>query len=267
MGLHGHPDTTTTTTWMRTELVAASLTALLSLATATHTRAALQLRPSAAVRARHRCVVLQAEPTASRRGRLRFAATRGPASWLETKDGPWSPGYWVEIEGGPDDGRDVVIDLADVGPGLKEGNLCCVVLGEDGSRWRCVALDDPIAPGAAQPAPTAAWRAIAQQAARPLSVVAATVALGVCLSQSAPRPSAQESLLRCPNPSPDPNPNPNPNPNRRACCGALTLALTPTLTPALTLTGEPVAVRASALRFHRKGGPTRRGGVARRMRP
>ena len=201
---------------MRTELVAASLTALLSLATATHTRAALQLRPSAAVRARHRCVVLQAEPTASRRGRLRFAATRGPASWLETKDGPWSPGYWVEIEGGPDDGRDVVIDLADVGPGLKEGNLCCVVLGEDGSRWRCVALDDPIAPGAAQPAPTAAWRAIAQQVARPLSVVAATVALGVCLSQSAPRPSAQESLLRCPNPSPDPNPNPNlkPDPNQ-----------------------------------------------------
>ena len=244
-GLHGHPDTTTTTTCMRTELVAASLTALLSLATATHPRAALQLRPSAAVRARHRCVVLQAEPTASRRGRLRFAATRGPASWLETKDGPWSPGYWVEIEGGPDDGRDVVIDLADVGPGLKEGNLCCVVLGEDGSRWRCVALDDPIAPGAAQPAPTAAWRAIAQQAARPLSVVAATVALGVS------------------NPNPNPNHNPNPNPNqplprsrwecashsprhapalRRACCGALTLALTLTLTPTPTLTGEPVAV-------------------------
>ena len=183
---------------MRTDLLlVGALAALLSLATATHTRAALQLKLSAVVRARHRCVVLQAEPTASRRGRLRFAATRGPASWLETKDGPWSPGYWVEIEGGPDDGRDVVIELADVGPGLKEGSLCCVVLGEDGSRWRCVALDDPTAPGAAQPAATAAWRAIAQQVARPLSVVAATVALGVCLAQFAPRPEAQESLLRC----------------------------------------------------------------------
>ena len=174
--------------------------ALLSLATATHTRTSLQLKPSALVRARHRCVVLQAEPTASRRGRLRFSATRGPASWLETKDGPWSPGYWVEIEGGPDDGRDVVVELADIGPGLKEGSLCAVVLREDGSGWRCFKLDGALAPEAAQPADSAAWREIVQKAARPLlrplGVVAATVALGSALSQFAPRPDAQESLLR-----------------------------------------------------------------------
>ena len=173
---------------------------LLSLATATHARTSLQLKPSALVRARHRCVVLQAEPTASRRGRLRFSATRGPASWLETKDGPWSPGYWVEIEGGPDDGRDVVVELADIGPGLKEGSLCAVMLREDGSGWRCFKLDGPLAPEAAQPADSAAWRGIVQKAARPLlrplGVVAATVALGGALSQFAPRPDAQESLLR-----------------------------------------------------------------------
>ena len=150
--------------------------ALLSLATATHTRTALQLKPSALVRARHRCVVLQAEPTASRRGRLRFSATRGPASWLETKDGPWSPGYWVEIEGGPDDGRDVVVELADIGPGLTEGSLCAVVLREDGSGWRCFKLDGALAPEAAQPADSAAWREIVQKAARPLLRPLATCA-------------------------------------------------------------------------------------------
>ena len=159
--------------------------------------AALHLKPSALVRARHPYVVLQAEPTPSRRGRLRFAATRGPASWLEKNDGPWSPGYWVEVEGGPDDGQDVGIDLADVGPGLKEGDLCCVVLGEDGSRWRCVAPDNPMAPEAAQPVAAAAWHARARQVAQPLSVVATTVCLGVLLTQFAPRPAMQENLLRC----------------------------------------------------------------------
>jgi len=106
----------------------------------------------------------------------------------------------VEIEGGPDDGRDVVVELADIGPGLTEGSLCAVVLREDGSGWRCFKLDGPLAPEAAQPADSAAWRAIVQKAARPLlrplGVVAATVALGSALSQFAPRPDAQESLLR-----------------------------------------------------------------------
>ena len=182
--------------------MAGTAVVLLSLATATHTRAALQPKPPACVRARHPYVLLQAESTSSRRrGRLRFGATNGPASWLERNDGPWSPGYWVEVEGGPDDGRYVVIALADIGPVLKEGGLCCVEpLGEDGSRWRCVVPDDGTVPSAVQLSAAATWRARARQVARPLSVVASTVALGVCLAQFAPRPGEQESLVRCERP-------------------------------------------------------------------
>ena len=62
------------------------------------------------------------------RGRLMFGAARGPSNWLPENDGStWSPGYWVEINGGPEDGRSIVVSLDDVA-GLREGDLCSVEL-------------------------------------------------------------------------------------------------------------------------------------------
>ena len=179
--------------------MAGTAVVLLSLATATHTRAALQPKPPACVRARHPYVLLQAESTSSRRrGRLRFGATNGPASWLERNDGPWSPGYWVEVEGGPDDGRYVVIALADIGPVLKEGGLCCVEpLGEDGSRWRCVVPDDGTVPSAVQLSAAATWRARAASRAaserRRLHCRAGRVPRTVC---AAPRRARKPGPVR-----------------------------------------------------------------------
>jgi hypothetical protein len=60
------------------------------------------------------------------RGRLFFGATQGPASWREDRDGPWSGGYWVEAVGGAADGVTVVLSLDQIGPGLKEGDLCII---------------------------------------------------------------------------------------------------------------------------------------------
>ena len=135
-----------------------------------------------------------------RYGRLRFGATKGPSWWLESEHGPWSPGYWVEIEGGA---QSITIALDDVARGLKEGDMCGVELVDGEARWRCA----PLPPDRRQQPPEAsetsgvAWRLQPleqlQKAARPLSVVVGVVAMGLILAHFAPSPSARESLERC----------------------------------------------------------------------
>lgn len=140
---------------------------------------------------------------ADRVGRLRFGATRGPSWWQESEHGKWAPGYWVEVVGGAHDGQSITIALGDVGRGLREGDLCCVELvdGEASPRWRC----DPLPPDWRQQPPEAReasarrlqiWKQL-QKAARPLSIVAAVVMMGLVLAHFAPSPSPRESLERC----------------------------------------------------------------------
>ena len=129
-------------------------------------------------------------------GRLRFGASSGPASVRRGRDVEWQGGYWVEVEGGPLDGEEIVVDLEDVGPGLTEGDLCCVEMVDE-SRWRCVTSEGrPAAPQQSADS-NAFWMARVRQLAQPLAVILATVAFGATLSHSAPRPSAEESLERC----------------------------------------------------------------------
>ena len=64
-------------------------------------------------------------------GRLRFGAVRGPKGWESERDGPWKPGYWVEIEGGLDEGATVLIqDKSRIAPGLAVNDLCAVEFDE-----------------------------------------------------------------------------------------------------------------------------------------
>ena len=129
-------------------------------------------------------------------GRLQFGASSGPSWWQEDRDGPWKPGYWVVVEGGANDGQEVVIALADVGAGLKQGDTCVLEPLEDGSGWRCVASSAG-PPAAAPKERRRPWVDRARQAARPVSVVVATVAVGFAFAQFAPRPDARENLERC----------------------------------------------------------------------
>ena len=74
-------------------------------------------------------------------GRLQFGATRGPRTWQTDRDGPWVPAYWVEIQGGLDDGEVVLIpDKARIARGLSAGDLCAIEYDVEGAR--CIALEE-----------------------------------------------------------------------------------------------------------------------------
>ena len=63
----------------------------------------------------------------ARLGRLRFGAAKGPKTHEPERDGPWRPGYWVEIDGGRDDGAVVLIpDRSRIADGLAENDMCAV---------------------------------------------------------------------------------------------------------------------------------------------
>ena len=141
------------------------------------------------------------------RGRLCFGAARGPRWWNAERDGEWSPGYWVEIEGGRDDGLALLVAKDDVGAGLMAGDKCCVELF-DGEHARCMPLGDAAAQqGGIEAAKDARGSGlVAAMRSRPsaMRVAGAQVgsALGIAatamlLAYFAPQPSLEESLARC----------------------------------------------------------------------
>lgn len=121
-------------------------------------------------------------------GRLRFGATRGP-SWWTDRDGPWSPGYWVEIEA---TGQEILVARDDLA-GLKEDDVCMVELVEDGSRCRCV----PLSPDAPIARRRSAAERLAARLVMPAGVVAAVTIAGLILSNNAPAPDAVFARDRC----------------------------------------------------------------------
>ena len=56
------------------------------------------------------------------RGTLCFGATRGPKSWIAARDGEWAAGYWVELEGGADDGLAMPLPKESIAKGLQAGD-------------------------------------------------------------------------------------------------------------------------------------------------
>ena len=159
----------------------------------------------AALRTATPCIRMQQQQRPPQQlGRLRFGAARGPEEWIVDRDGEWSPGYWVELEGGPDDGRTIPVPLAQIEDGLKEGDACAIenlddADDADGTRVRCVkpspltgfrfenSSTPPMAPGSVA----------LRNAARPVVTVVVVLAAGLVLSRFAPRPSLLESQQRC----------------------------------------------------------------------
>ena len=114
----------------------------------------------------------------------------------------------MEVIGGVADGREIVISLEQIGPGLKEGDACIIEELEDGSVC-CMPVprEGPeVATAGLSMGSTASANSLAgereivqrlREAALPLSIVAATVAMAALFAHYAPAPSAQETRERC----------------------------------------------------------------------
>jgi hypothetical protein len=149
-----------------------------------------------------RCPVLRL--SLQQAGRLRFGAAQGPPSWNTDRDGPWSPGYWVELEGGPNHGRTLVVTMDSIDSGLKEGDWCGVESLDDIAQLRCVALPDPEATASAITSRLQNGdrsRAAIQDVLRattPIATMLVTVlAVGFLFARFAPQPSIVERQQRC----------------------------------------------------------------------
>ena len=132
------------------------------------------------------------------RGRLCFGAARAPSTWLVDRDGPWNGGYWVEIEGGEDDGLQIALLTENIEAGVKEGDLCYVV--EEGeSGVRCLPI--PVA----ERSDTFRFGAKAKRQrkklisdiGRPVSILAIVLAAATLFTQNTPSPGGAELAERC----------------------------------------------------------------------
>ena len=132
--------------------------------------------------------------TQVRFGRLCFGAAKGPKSHEPERDGPWRPGYWVEIEGGPDDGASVLIpDRSRIADGLAVDDRCAIEFDEDGAR----AVPAPTSSGFRYESPPSLARRVLESAARPVGVVLAVLVASAVLVDYAPQPTAREQAERC----------------------------------------------------------------------
>ena len=129
------------------------------------------------------------------RGRLRFGAARGPSDWLAERDGTWTPGYWVEIEGGTDDGACHLVQTVDVSPGLSDGDICGVEIDGTGTA-RAVPADSDVRTFRFEHDEAARSRLLARLL-QPAAIICATAAFAALLAAYAPPPSARESLEQC----------------------------------------------------------------------
>ena len=128
----------------------------------------------------------------ARLGRLRFGAAKGPKTHEPERDGPWRPGYWVEIDGGRDDGAVVLIpDRSRIADGLAENDMCAVEYDEDGARAVLVASGFRY-----ESEPSLAERVL-ESAVRPIGIALAILAASVVLVHYAPQPTAREQAERC----------------------------------------------------------------------
>ena len=139
-------------------------------------------------------------------GRLQFGATRGPRTWHTDRDGPWVPAYWVEIQGGLDDGEVVLIpDKARIARGLSAGDLCAIEYDVEGAR--CIALEEneyataeaAVKTGFRFETPSTRGFAdrLLRSAAKPIGITLAIVAAGAVLVGLSPPPDAREQTERC----------------------------------------------------------------------
>ena len=134
------------------------------------------------------------------RGRLCFGATRGPPSWVEEHDGPWSAGYWIEVVGGADDGLTIPVPLDGIARSLREGDMCEVVEDTQSGAIQCNALSvhEADAPAESfrfeQKKRNDRWL---QLALRPAAIGLVIFAAAFLFAQNAPTPTASESLERC----------------------------------------------------------------------
>jgi len=133
------------------------------------------------------------------RGRLCFGAARGPRSWVDEVDGPWRPGYWVDIEGGAEDGKSLLVSTENVAPGLQPGDACGVKLDADGLP-RCVPLSADVMEAESAfrfERERARWERLVASLAQPVATATAILAFAGLLATFTPTPGAQESRERC----------------------------------------------------------------------
>ena len=131
------------------------------------------------------------------RGTLRFGAVRGPSNWVAERDGTWTPGYWVEIEGGIDDGAYHLVQTANVSPGLISGAFCDVEIDETG-RTRAVPADAiaKVSTSRSERDQAARTRFLSRLLQLPATLFAIAT-FAALLAASAPPPSERENLEQC----------------------------------------------------------------------
>ena len=134
------------------------------------------------------------------RGILCFGASKGPRTWSIERNGPWRPGYWIEIEGGPDDGEIVLLpDKERIAAGLAAGDICNVLIDDAGVR--CTALNAEASATSSfrfdTPSTQGLVKRLLRVAAKPSLIVLAVVLASATFIQLSPPLDGRQQTERC----------------------------------------------------------------------
>lgn len=140
------------------------------------------------------------------RGRLFFGAARGPRSWNVERDGPWQPGYWVEVQSGSDDGAILLVEKDRLESGLTAGDLCGIDVRQNGEVYGLKLTEAAVQEEEKTTTPGFRYERnriesrrakLLRDVGRPLGIGVAVAAMAALFAQFTPEPSLSESLERC----------------------------------------------------------------------